>query len=258
MNGDDASMSFQFFGFLSGLAYLALCLLIAVPGARKNVPPSTAEKGGGHFLPSISCLICLTLFLFMPCGTLPALLPFSGGASIVVAGLALAPGFRRCSGKCLCRQIVAPLCFAVSLMVIAHHAQQRGIPGALYALDTYVNMPVMSVTEGWEIPGVCLLAALSLFALYHALSARVPVSGDAGEAFLSALSAELWSLAAIAFWVCLFFPFSFGFGQTSAIPVVGEFALNALVFWGKVLGLKLAIESGIRGRKSPENTSSTC
>ncbi|MDR0379312.1 MAG: hypothetical protein LBI62_05120 [Candidatus Accumulibacter sp.] len=252
-------MSFQFFGFLSGLAYLALCLLIAVPGARKSVLSSAAEKDGGYFLPFVSCLICLTLFLFMPCGTFPALLPFSGGALIVVAGLALAPGFRSGQGRWgerLRRQACVPLCFAVSLMAMAHYARQRGIPGALYALDTYVNMPVMSVTEGWETPGVCLLAVLSLLALCRVLPVRLPVSGDAGEAFLSALSAELWSLAAIALWVCLFFPFSFAFDQASSISAVGGLALNALVFWVKVLGLKLVIGSriGDQGHGSADET----
>ncbi|MDR3220937.1 MAG: hypothetical protein LBU46_02860 [Candidatus Accumulibacter sp.] len=251
-------MSFQPLGFLSGLAYLALCLLIAASGARKKCrfdfsdpaeastigqlagesgqPPPVSRSPKSSFLLSVSCLISLSSFLFMPCGTLPSLFPDAGGALIALGGLAAALGFRGCAA--MRRQGCVALCLGVSLAVIARYAQQRGVPGELYALDAYVAMPIVGVAEGGALPGVCILALASLFALRQASPARNANPLGGGEALLAALAAELWMLAAIGFWVGLFFPFSFAFGQLSEVSALGGLALNALVFWGKVLGLE--------------------
>jgi hypothetical protein len=258
-------MSFQLSSFLSGLAYLAFCLLIAsfcAWGQRNGASPrfdykasdngqSDGEGGGPSpvspspkflSLLSISCLVSLSLFLFMPCGTLPSLLPAAGGASIVVVGLAVVPGFQGGWGS-IRRQWRVPFCLGVSLAVLARYARERGVPGELYALDAYVAMPIIGVAEGVEKPGICILAAVSLFALWQALPARrTPAFGEnplaGGEALLAALSAELWMLAAIAFWVCLFFPASFALGWVPGIAVLGGLALNALFFWAKVLAVE--------------------
>jgi hypothetical protein len=280
-----ALMSFQSFNFLSGLAYLALCLLIAVSGARKKCLRDGSILGGDFkaptevstigqtgqlagengrqssaslspkslFLLSVSCLISLSSFLFMPCGTLPSLIPVSGSALIVIGATAVAPGFQG-GWQGVRRQGSAPFCLGVSLVVIAWYARQRGVPGDLYTLDAYVAMPIIGVVEGMGKLGICVLAAVSLLALWKAWPVRQAATADekpwgADEAFLVALAAELWILAVIGFWICLFFPFSFTQGQVSGIFALGGLALNALFFWVKVLGLAWLLEK--RGKKWP-------
>jgi hypothetical protein len=258
-------MSFQLSSFLSGLAYLAFCLLVAVSRARSRWNGASqgfdykasdggqsAGEGDGplpahpspefSFLLFVSCLIFLSLFLFMPCGTLPSLLPASGGALIVVGGLLAVPGFRG-GWRRVRHQGSVPLCLGVSLAVLARYAQERGVPGDLYALDAYVAMPLIGVAEGAEKLGICILAAVSLLALWQALPVRrIPASGGNpladGEARLAALAAELWMLAAAAFWVGLFFPASFAFGGVPGITILGGLALNAFFFWAKVLAVE--------------------
>ncbi|MDR1661900.1 MAG: hypothetical protein LBR95_05660 [Azoarcus sp.] len=257
-------MPFQPLGFVSALAYLALCLLIAASRAWEKCPreglfenTSITEQSAGessrHFLCSLSasCLISLSSFLFMPCGTLPSLLSASGGALVVVGTLAVAPGFWggwAKTGKGWARRAGVAFCLGVSLFAIARYARQRGIPGELYALDAYVATPLMGVTDAWEKWGLHALAAASLLALCGALpaprlSARGEKLPESGEAFLAALAAELWMLAAIVFWICLFFPYAFSHfldyhAPGSWIFSVGGFALDALIFWVKALGLE--------------------
>jgi hypothetical protein len=249
-------MSFQFSSFLSGLAYLAFCLLVASfrarglrGGAIRGLDYKASDGGpepSPKFPLSVACLT--SLFLFMPCGTLPSLFPVSFGALIVVLGLAAAPGLRG-GWERVRRRGSVPLCLGVSLAVLARYARERGVPGDLYALDAYVAMPVIGVADGVEKLGVCILAAVSLFALWQALPA--PASEDdppaGGEALLDALLAELWRLAAIAFWVCLFFPASFAFGEALGIAVLGGVILNALFFWAKVLAVEWLLEKS-RGK----------
>jgi hypothetical protein len=246
-------MSFQVFSFLSGLAYLAFCLLIAASGAWKKClrdDASTLEqstKGNGEppVVLFLSCLLPLSSFLFIPCGTLPSLVPASIGALLVVGALAVTPCLH--GWKWGRRQGYAPLCLGVSLAVIVRYAQERGVPGDLYALDAYVAMPVVGVAEGTGKLGFCILGAVSLFVLWRVLpERRLPEFGEKslanGEAFLAALAAELWMLAAIAFWVCLFFPASFTLGGVSGIATLGGLALNALFFWAKVLAVEWLLE----------------
>ena len=217
--------------FLSGLAYLAVCLLIAASGARKKCGESTPENGGARGRLSLSCLISLISFLFMPCGKLPSLLPFSGAALVVIGGLIAALGFR---GWGACRGVWVPLSLGVSLAVIARYGEQRGIPGELFTLDAYVAMPVFGAVEGMGKAGVWFLGAASLFALW-ASCGKKSSGGDRSPP--DALAAELWALAAIGFWICLFFPFSFAYSGGSEGFGLAGLALDALVFWGKVLGL---------------------
>jgi hypothetical protein len=272
-------MPFHPLGFLSCLAYLALCLLIAASGAwkkylRGNDPADVSTIGqfagedgkqsppsrlSPSFFPAISlsslfisCLISLFSFLCLPCGTLPSLFPFSGNALLVIGGLALALGFRAISGgwDAARRQGWAPLCFGVSLIVIARYARQRGVPGELYTLDAYVAMPIVGAAEGMGKLGIGILAAASLLALWR-VAVRVPstegkqAGPGASKTLLAVLADELWMLAAIGFWVCLFFPFSFAYKQDSEIFSLFGLALNALFFWCKVLGLEWVL-----GRKT--------
>jgi hypothetical protein len=251
-------MPFHPLDFLSCLTYLAFCLLIAASGAWKKylrgsdlTDVSTIGQLAGEddrqWPPPllISCLISLFSFLFLPCGTLPSLFPFSGNALLAVGSLALAPGFRGISGgwEVARRQWRVPLCFGVSLMLIARYAQQRGVPGDLYTLDAYVAMPIIGAAEGVGKLGIGVLAAASLLALRR-VGGQVPSSEEklagpgVSKTLLAVLASELWMLVAIGFWVCLFFPFSFAYEQDSEIFGLFGLALNALFFWCKVLGLE--------------------
>jgi hypothetical protein len=256
------------FHFLSGLAYLAICLLLAAPGAWKKYPrdghrtspakePSTGENSGrgaafsftAHpFRSSASCLLSLSSFLFMPCGAFPALCSVSGSAPVAAGLLVAASGL--CGGwKQACAQGIAPLGLGVSLAAMAHYARQRGVPGDLYTLDAYVAMPLAGVADGAAIPGIWILAGVSLWVLWLASPARriaafAQKSPEGDEAFLAALSAEIWILALIGFWVCLFFPFSFAHAPVSGIPIPVALAVDALLFWCKILGLKWLLGQG--------------
>jgi hypothetical protein len=205
----------------------------------------TGKNGGPTVALFLSCLFPLSSFLFIPCGTLPSLVPASIGALIAVGALVATPCLR---GWQWIRHLGgAPLCLGASLAVIARYARERGVPGNLYALDTYVAMPVVGVTEGMGKLGFCILGAVSLFVLWRALpERRLPASGEkslaGGDALLAALAGELWMLAAIAFWVCLFFPASFALGGRSGIATLGGLALNALFFWAKVLAVEWLLE----------------
>jgi hypothetical protein len=227
---------------LSGLAYLAVCLLIAMYGARKRCPPEESTPENGESLPLspplfLSCLVSLLFFLFIPCGVLPSLLPVSCGALLAIGGLIVASGFLALSEgwKAAYRRAWAPLSLGVSLAVIARYGEHRGVPGDLFTLDAYVAMPIVGAAEGMGKAGVCILAAASLFALWISFEEKPPAEG---QALPTALAAELWALAAAAFWVCLFFPFSFASsGGVESSELAGS-VLDALVFWGKVLGLR--------------------
>jgi hypothetical protein len=235
--------------FLSGLAYLAVCLSIAVSGARKRCPPEefTPENGGPRWPPSLflSCLISLLLFLFVPCGALPSLFPVPGGALLALGGLIAASGLlaRPKAWEAAYRRAWAPLAFGVSLAVIVRYGEQRGVPGDLFTLDAYVAMPILGVAEGVGKAGIGVLAAASWFALRTPFAEEPP----GGQALPAALAAELWALAAIAFWVCLFFPFSFAYSGGPEGPGLAGLVLDALVFWGKILGLNWLL--GRRRRK---------
>jgi hypothetical protein len=253
-------MSFPLSSFLSGLAYLAFCLLIATFRARVRSLRDGAIQSGDYKPPddeqsarkspvllSVSCLISLSLFLFMPCGALPSLFPVPLGALVVVVGLAAAPGFQG-GWKWIRRQGSVPLCLGVSLAVIARYARERGVPGDLHGLDAYVAMPLIGVAEGARaLGGLGILAAVSLLFLWQALPPRrISAFGENpladGEAPLAALAAELWMLAAIASWSCLFFPVSFVSGDAPGIAVPGGLVLNAIFFWIKVLTVEWLLE----------------
>ncbi len=262
-------MSFYPFGFISGLAYLALCLLTAGAcawrkchhlhqasqeaaedlSANSTIDQLARKSGLPPVFPlllslSISGLIALLSFLFMPCGTLPAFSAASHASLAVLAGLFVSLGTQAaaCGWATLrCRWLV-PSCLGVSMVAMAQYAEQRGIPGGLYALDTYVAMPLMAVADGRERLGMGMLALASLLALWKAAPARPAVKNEYGSdemdrVFFKAWVSQLWMLAAIGFWVCLFFPFQLVPDAGTGMYVLGSFAANAFLFWGKLLAL---------------------
>ena len=257
--------------FLSGLAYLALCLLIACFCAWqktlhfRNTQTEHGDTSGeftvGQFslqseesptfptpshqsIPSLflSGLILLLTFLFLPCGILPAFLPIPYGAAFILVALFISLGIQttftavKKEGQ---QRWPVPFCLSISIVSIASYAQQRGIPGELYSLDTYVAMPPIGVMGNVEKSGTILLALASLLALWKASPAGLTENkpADAKIVLLEALVSELWMLAAIGFWVCLFFPVSLMNDYRGGIAGIGNITVNTFFFWGKVLAL---------------------
>jgi len=214
-------MTFHAVSVLSGFAYLVFCLLAA--GARPEVPfPSriaqSAQKDHGTVL---ACLFALPVWLGIPFGTLPAFAPmgWSGVAALVCLAVACAydAGWRVRHAS----RLLVPLRLALALAVCAWYAQQRGVPGDLLSLDTYVAMPLAVVTEGFV--GVTGLALLGLGVL--------PLCGHG-----TADRAEsLRHLAGLAVWICLFLPVCPA--RDLGVEGLAGFALDGLYFWGKILVL---------------------
>ena len=214
---------------LSGLAYLALCRWIAAFSLRRQGP---GENSGWRFYASPALLLGLSSFLLIPCGRLPALYPVPGGALIAAALLAAASGCGRWqSGRRRIITTLAPLSLAVALALMAQYARQRGVPGELYALDAYVAMPLASVAEGAARPGVWILAVASLLPVWMALAPPLAKT----------LPTEIWRLALVSYWVCLFLPFSFTYPPAWISLTLG-LALDAILFWCKTLAIKWLLE----------------
>jgi hypothetical protein len=216
-------MTFHVAAILSGLAYLALCLLAA--GSRLPAPyslsPAQPEQGRKA---SQACLLALPAWLCIPPGTLPAFVPtgWSGAAALVC--LLVATGFAE--GRRLPRDFGfhAALRLCLALAACAWHAQRRGVPGDLLSLDAYVAMPLAGVTENAaDATGLALLGLGSL-----------RLTGDKPPD----RAASLRHLAGLAIWICLFLPAcpsrDLGLGDLAG------FALDGLYFWGKILILDYA------------------
>ena len=258
-----------FLQILSGSAYLGLCALLITLSAQHKLkriisqilkgaehteyaPNKSADKNDGFNTkaePASSCtrpyslIFCVVLFAFtcIPCGTLPSL--FSTGAEglIVLAILALSARFtrnafatiKRAQGWCL-------VCFMLIQALFAWYALQRGIPGELFSLDTYVAFPLISSMGNYGKIGVLFLAATSLMALLSvqkniaALYTRLSHSNQ-NNLLCQALVYEAWLMVAIAIWICFFVPYSPS-NLTGVQAHVGAI-VDVITFWIKVLGL---------------------
>jgi hypothetical protein len=127
------------------------------------------------------------------------------------------------------------------LALFAWYARQRGVPGELLSLDSYVATPLAGLT-GW--PGRLGMLLLALAFLLAALDVQRDlasglvriVSLEAGEARAAAISAlirQVWILAVLGMAVCLFAPFcpAGWFGMSGVTGI----AADALFFWLKLL-----------------------
>ena len=230
-------MLFHPLSFLSCLAYLVLCLLIACFCAWRKTEHSRIQLQNGnsaefpHLLSIsfllLSGLISLLSFIFLPCGILPAFSSLSYGAIFILVALFISLGIQttftavKKEGQ---RCWPVPFCLSISIVCIASYAQQRGIPGELYSLDTYVAMPPIGVMDGMEKLGMALLALASLLALWKASPAGLTENKqvDVKIVLLEALVFEFWMLVAIGFWVCLFFPVSLMNDYRGGIAGIGN------------------------------------
>ena len=259
-------MPFHWFEVLSGLAYCAFCALCAAVCARAklralldsaprresglsaaadNIAQSTPKNHtqGSRLAVSLASFAALAAFLGMPLGSLPALFPFSWGGLAVLGCLGLALGFEEewAWNAATRRKARALGLLALALAFFAWYARQRGVPGELFSLDSYVATPLAGLV-GWQGRlGILLLASAFLLAARDVqqewASGLAGVeeleAGEARAVVISALVRQVWILAALGMAVCLFVPWCPA--GWLGIPGVMGIAVDALFFWLKLL-----------------------
>ena len=261
-------MSIHWFALLSGLASFVFCALFAAvcvcaklralldrAPERESGPASAADSitqavpknhtQGSRLAVSLAACAALSAFLGIPLGSLPALLPLSWGGLAAVGCLGLALGFEEdwnWNGTMRRKSCVLAL-LGLSLALFAWYARQRGVPGDLLSLDTYVAAPVVSfiVTSWGGKLGVALLVTAFLRSvndvqidLLSGLARAARLEADEARALvISALIRQVWILAVLGVAVCLFAPVCPA-GRLGLYGVAGV-AADALVFWLKVL-----------------------
>lgn len=217
---------------LSGLAYLALCLLVA--GTRCGALPVSAtvtqpgRKSHETFLSDLPCLLVLPAFLCIPLGALPAFMPVSWSGAAAVVCLTVSSALDPEGKPRRHFRLHAPIRLGLALAACAWHARQRGVPGDLLSLDTYVGMPLAGVVEGLDGTGLILLALGSL-----------PAPASPARTGTAALAQELRQLAGLGLWLGLFLPANLT--RALNLPVLAGLALDAVYFWIKLLLLDYAL-----------------
>jgi len=260
-------MSFNWFAFLSGLVCCVLCALLAAACVRAKLRAllDRAPRGesglsaaadkvaqsapknhtqGSRFAVSLASFAALAAFLGIPLGSLPAIFPFSWGGLAVLGCLGLTLGFEEnwTWNEATRRNARVLALLGLCLALFAWYARQRGVPGELFSLDSYVATPLAGLM-GWQGRLGALLLALALLLAVRDVQqslasglARVAAGLEAGEAravVISAMIRQTWILAVLGMAVCLFVPLcpAGWFGM----PGVTGIAADALFFWLKLL-----------------------
>jgi hypothetical protein len=265
-------MSTHWFALLSGLASFVFCALLATVCVRTKVralldraperesasPPAAdsltqaAPKNhtqGSRLAVSLAACATLFAFLWIPLGSLPALIPFRWGGLAALGCLGLALGFeedwRR--NRAMRRKAYALALLGLSLALFAWHARQRGVPGELLSLDSYVATPLARLAEWPGLLGIALLALAFLCAvldvqrdLLSGLAQVARLSPDeARVVVIAALTRQIWILAVLAVATCLFMPFCPA--ARLGLSGITSIAADALIFWLKVLLAEYAL-----------------
>jgi hypothetical protein len=259
-------MSFHWFELLSGLASCVFCALLAAVCLRAKLRalleraperasgPSAATDSIAQAAPknhtqvsrlaaSLAACAALAAFLAMPLGSLPALFPLSWGGLAALGCLILASGFAEdwSWNSAMRRKARVLALLGLALALFAWYARQRGVPGELLSLDTYVAMPLAELMDWRGRIGIALLALAFLCAIRD-VQQDLPsgltqvVRMEASEAritVIAALARQIWILAALGMALCLFVPFCPA-GWLGLSGVTG-LAADALIFWLKVL-----------------------
>ena len=257
-------MSFHWFEILSGLACWVFCALLAAVCLRAKLralldrarepgqsaatdsiaqPTPKDHTQGGRLAVSLASGAALAAFLWIPLGSLPALFPLSWSGFAVLGSLALSLGFEedwawRAATR---RKLCALALLGVSLALFAWYGRQRGVPGELFALDSYVATPLAALM-GWQGRLGMLLLVLALLLVLRDVQRDLAsglagvMSLEAGEAravVIAGLTRQVWILAVLGMAVCLFAPVCpAGWIGMSGVTGIG---VDALFFWLKLL-----------------------
>lgn len=217
--------------------------------------PATAPFWLLRGVPWLGTICVLLGFLFLPIGVLPPLLGMEGDfhlawSMLLLATLCLAVGV--CYDvplygetpviSCTLYALLFETCLAVAIPVVSWYILKRGIPGDPFNIETFVGLPLWSVTGASGKVGLC--------ALFFGMGAAAFAATDRGQRRLwKAPAAISWSnvtlksglfglqsllktLFSCALLVCLFLPFSLGkYLQLTGMSV---FATDFFFFWVKV------------------------
>ena len=260
-------MSFHVLELLSGLAYCVFCVLLAAlcirakaralleraPGQEPRLPaspdtiaPPTSKSHpqGNRLSLTLASCAALAAFVWIPLGCLPALFPSAWGGLAALGCLALAAGFAgnwRWDGATRNKtRVLAPL--ALFLALFAWYARQRGMPGDVFSLDSYVATPLAGLMERQGLLGMILSATAVLLAVRDvqadmlsglALVTRRPDAEEARAVVVLALMRQVWIFAVLGVAICLFVPFGPA-GRLGMSGVTG-IAADVLFFWLKAL-----------------------
>jgi hypothetical protein len=255
--------SLGFFKLLSAIGFFVVYALLAAvcarsklrslldrPSERDSGPPvsldgeehpTAANSPGSRLAVSAATCAALAACLGIPLGSLPPLLPFTWGGLAVLGCLAISLVFERDRDGATRRKARALAFLGLSLALFAWYARQRGAPGELFALGTYVTAPP-ALFAGWQSRlGMLLLALALLLALRDvqrdlasgfALALRLEAS-EARPLVVAALTGQIWVFAALGMTLCLFAPFcpAGWFGMSGFAGL----AADALMFLLKLL-----------------------
>jgi len=198
-------------------AYLAVVLLAAccLPAVAGVPVDNGAMISKSQLRSAAAACAFLSGFMFIPPGSLSPFVntPWGGAAMLVCLFI----------GSALCgRFMIFPVSiFCVVFAVLAWYAWQRGIPGSVGNLGTFVAMPVWHIATGADTVGFLFLATGVLLAAGR----FAPPLGSGHFAH------SLASLAVSALFVTFFLPWN-------AAPFVawpGKFAAGSdfILFWTK-------------------------
>lgn len=231
---------------------------------KENIVPRRAVAWVFNSAPLLAVTAVLMVFLYIPMGSMPAILSTGGdviliiylfalsAVAMVVGGFASGSPYSNIGAQ---REMVLMMSYELPLAIVvtslAYFAYKNGVPGEPFSLATFTAMPIWQVAN-W-------MGILGLFALLVALMAVVPaevgkVPMDMAEAkteILEGLISEysgrnlamfkltfaLRNSAMCALVVSLFFPWNIGvaFGLRGPWFLLADF----LFFWVKVLFLQI-------------------
>ena len=207
--------------------------------------------------PVLGAAASLTVFLYLPIGSLPPLLSGGGDLLLVLFLLLMAslapalalmaggsPQGEMAAGAELRLLLAAASPLALVVASLAWYAYRQGLPGAPFSIETFVAKSPWSVA-GWPgLMGLALLCAV-LFALLPLLAGRGarPVEGATGDfsgraLLLLEVARHHRTLASSTVVVALFLPGSLG--RLMEIQGLSLFAVDFLFFWAKVLLVQMA------------------
>ena len=227
--------------------------------------------------PVVGAASSLTIFLYLPIGSLPPLLSGGGDLLLVVFLLLLtslaralalsggtSPGRGVEAGRELALLVACALPLALVVASLVWFAYRQGLPGAPFSLETFAAKSVWSVAA-W--PGRIGLAALCLvfFSLLPALAGVTirPIEGGRADEFsgrallLFEVARQYRALAACSVCVCLFLPGSLG--RLLDLQGLALFVVDFLFFWAKVFLVQmtaLCLGDAFAGRFRGDQTGS--